>query len=63
MNRKIKRGCKMVALGAMDYVAVTTPEFGQARLALNGKPQLTAHNFQCSFTGTAGIFNPKCSMP
>ena len=35
MNRKIKRGCKMVALGAMDYVAVATPEFAQARLAVN----------------------------
>ena len=40
------RGCKMVALGAMDYVAVATPEFAQARLALKGKPQLTAHNFR-----------------
>ena len=40
------RGCKMVALGAMDYVAVATPAFAQARLALKGKPQLTAHNFR-----------------
>ena len=44
--RQALRGCKMVALGAMDYVAVATPEFAQARLALNGKPQLTAHNFR-----------------
>ena len=63
MNRKIKRNCKMVALGAMDYVAVATPEFAQARLASNGQPQLTAHNFQCSFTGTAGIFSPRYSLP
>lgn len=27
MNREIKRGCKMVALGAMDYVAVATAAF------------------------------------
>ena len=40
------RGCKMVALGAMDYVAVATPAFAQARLASSGKPQLTAHNFR-----------------
>ena len=45
------RGCKMVPLGAMDYVAVATPAFAQARLAgLRGSvggstPQLTAHNF------------------
>ena len=42
------RGCKMVALGAMDYVAVATPAFAQARLACSsqGQPQLTAHNFR-----------------
>ncbi len=44
--RQALRGCKMVALGAMDYVAVATPEFAQARLASNGKPQLSAHNFR-----------------
>ncbi len=44
--RQALRGCKMVALGAMDYVAVATPEFAQARLASKGKPQLTAHNFR-----------------
>lgn len=27
------RGCKVVALGAMEYVAVAAPEFAQARLA------------------------------
>jgi LysR family transcriptional regulator, chromosome initiation inhibitor len=42
------RGCKMVDLGAMDYVAVATPAFAQARLSAAGpaKPQLTAHNFR-----------------
>jgi LysR family transcriptional regulator, chromosome initiation inhibitor len=40
------RGCKMVALGAMDYVAVATPAFAQARLAAGGKSPLTAHNFR-----------------
>ena len=40
------RGCKMVALGAMDYVAVATPAFAHARLAFNGQTQLTAHNFR-----------------
>ena len=42
------RGCKMVALGAMDYVAVATPAFAQARLTAPGptKAQLTAHNFR-----------------
>lgn len=42
------RGCKMVALGAMDYVAVATPAFAQARLHHSGQglPQLTAHNFR-----------------
>ncbi len=44
------RGCKMVPLGAMDYVAVATPEFARAHLAALGRgsaaaPQLTAHNF------------------
>ena len=50
------RGCKMVPLGAMDYVAAAAPAFAQARLAaLQGSmragsvgaatPQLTAHNF------------------
>jgi LysR family transcriptional regulator, chromosome initiation inhibitor len=54
------RGCKMVALGAMEYVAVATPAFAQARLTPSGqthgqthgqtpgqtKAQLTAHNFR-----------------
>ena len=44
------RGCKMVELGAMDYVAVATPAFAQARLAAPGQAsataQLTAHNFR-----------------
>ena len=46
--RQALRGCKMVALGAMDYVAVATPAFAQARLASSGQgqPQLTAHNFR-----------------
>ena len=50
------RGCKMVPLGAMDYVAVATPAFAQDRLAAPqgsvragavgaATPQLTAHNF------------------
>ena len=37
------RGCKVVALGAMDYVAVATPAFVQERL---GGGVLTAHNFR-----------------
>ena len=46
--RQALRGCKMVALGAMDYVAVATPAFAQARLAATApaSPQLTAHNFR-----------------
>ena len=42
------RGCKMVTLGAMDYVAVATPAFALARLHQSGQglPQLTAHNFR-----------------
>ena len=37
------RGCKMVALGAMEYIAVATPELAQQRLGSLG---LTAHNFR-----------------
>jgi LysR family transcriptional regulator (chromosome initiation inhibitor) len=37
------RGCKVVALGAMDYVAVATPALAQERL---GSELLTAHNFR-----------------
>ncbi|MEC5214348.1 LysR family transcriptional regulator (chromosome initiation inhibitor) [Polaromonas sp. CG_9.5] len=37
------RGCKMVALGAMDYVVVATPALVQERL---GSAGLTAHNFR-----------------
>ena len=36
------RGCKVVMLGAMDYVAVATPALTQDRL---GGGMLTAHNF------------------
>ena len=37
------RGCKVVALGAMEYVAVATPALARERL---GADQLTAHNFR-----------------
>ena len=37
------RGCKMVALGAMEHIAVATPELAQQRLGSLG---LTAHNFR-----------------
>ena len=55
------RGCKMVALGAMDYVAVASPAFAQDRLAKPAAagsaarskasstavtPVLTIHNFR-----------------
>ena len=47
------RGCKMVPLGAMDYVAVATPAFAAQRLAApargahaNAASLLTAHNFR-----------------
>ncbi|MGA0572923.1 LysR family transcriptional regulator ArgP [Variovorax sp. VNK109] len=36
------RGCKLVALGAMDYVAVASPGFAQAHCPRG----LTAHNFR-----------------
>jgi LysR family transcriptional regulator (chromosome initiation inhibitor) len=36
------RGCKVVPLGAMNYVAVAQPEFARARLAKG----LTPHNFR-----------------
>ena len=37
------RGCKVVPLGAMEYVAVATPALALARLGAEG---LTAHNFR-----------------
>ncbi|MDP2254460.1 MAG: LysR family transcriptional regulator ArgP [Polaromonas sp.] len=37
------RGCKVVPLGAMEYVAVATPAFARDRL---DTPLLTAHNFR-----------------
>ncbi|WP_029526716.1 LysR family transcriptional regulator ArgP [Polaromonas glacialis] len=37
------RGCKVVPLGAMEYVAVATPALAQERLGLDA---LTAHNFR-----------------
>ncbi|MEO8012878.1 LysR family transcriptional regulator ArgP [Polaromonas sp.] len=37
------RGCKVVPLGAMEYVAVATPALAQERL---GGKALTAHNFR-----------------
>lgn len=51
------RGCKVVALGAMEYVAVATPAFVQDRLvkrapggnatqSAESAPLLTAHNFR-----------------
>lgn len=47
------RGCKVAALGAMEYVAVATPEFAQRRLAARQGPEgssprhvLTPHNFR-----------------
>ena len=40
--RQALRGCKVVALGAMDYIAVATPAYAQAHC-----PQgLTPHNFR-----------------
>ncbi len=55
--RQALRGCKVVALGAMEYVAVAAPGFAQARLAkaapAGGASRggasasaLTAHNFR-----------------
>lgn len=44
--RQALRGCKMAALGAMDYVAVATPSFAQARLGGSAAGQLSAHNFR-----------------
>lgn len=44
------RGCKVVALGAMEYVAVAEPGFARERLgkgaAPGADPVLTAHNFR-----------------
>ena len=39
------RGCKITPLGAMDYVAVASPELAQTRLNTEGGT-LTAHNFR-----------------
>jgi LysR family transcriptional regulator (chromosome initiation inhibitor) len=41
--RQALRGCKVVSLGAMEYVAVAAPAFAQDRLA---NSTLTAHNFR-----------------
>jgi len=41
--RQALRGCKVVSLGAMEYVAVAAPAFARDRLA---KSVLTAHNFR-----------------
>lgn len=41
--RQALRGCKMVSLGAMEYVAVAAPAFARDRLA---NSTLTAHNFR-----------------
>lgn len=41
--RQALRGCKVVSLGAMEYVAVAAPAFARDRLA---KSTLTAHNFR-----------------
>jgi LysR family transcriptional regulator, chromosome initiation inhibitor len=42
------RGCKVVALGAMEYVAVAAPAFAQERLSGSdgAAALLTAHNFR-----------------
>jgi LysR family transcriptional regulator, chromosome initiation inhibitor len=41
------RGCKVVALGAMEYVAVAAPALAQERLSgQDGAALLTAHNFR-----------------
>jgi len=44
------RGCKVVALGAMEYVAVAEPGFARERLGKGAAPGtdavLTAHNFR-----------------
>ncbi len=53
--RQALRGCKVVPLGAMEYVAVATPALAQQRLAKPsptgsaaraGEALLTAHNFR-----------------
>jgi LysR family transcriptional regulator (chromosome initiation inhibitor) len=41
--RQALRGCKVVSLGAMEYVAVAAPAFARDRLA---NSTLTAHNFR-----------------
>lgn len=42
------RGCKVVALGAMDYLAVAAPAFARERLAESNssRPLLSVHNFR-----------------
>jgi LysR family transcriptional regulator (chromosome initiation inhibitor) len=47
------RGCKIEPLGAMQYIAVATPEFAQKRLGLRdgpgdkeNRPSLTQYNFR-----------------
>ncbi len=51
--RQALRGCKVEPLGAMQYIAVATPEFAHQRLAppldaagQRGTPALTQHNFR-----------------
>ena len=47
------RGCKIAPLGAMEYIAIATPELARSRLAARdkndgtvGQPLLTAYNFR-----------------
>jgi LysR family transcriptional regulator, chromosome initiation inhibitor len=41
------RGCKVVPLGGMEYIAVANPEFAETRLGGGAAPaMLTAHNFR-----------------
>ena len=51
--RQALRGCRVEPLGAMQYIAVATPEFARLRLALpletagqSSAPKLTQHNFR-----------------
>ena len=52
------RGCKTTPLGAMDYVAVASPELAQTRLNTDAST-LTAHNFR---TVPFVAFNRKDNM-
>ena len=51
--RQALRGCRVEPLGAMQYIAVATPDFARQRLALplettgqSSAPKLTQHNFR-----------------